>query len=87
MGMDKVKDLLEFFIGFFLIGELLQLYPLYALEKVSVARDEMPHLYESIHDMNADIDSNITAKNCRQHSYALFCKGVRWDSPPAMCGT
>jgi len=34
---------------------------------VSVASDEMPHLYESIHNTDTDIDSNITAENCRQH--------------------
>ena len=34
---------------------------------MSVASDEMPHLYESIHNTDTDIDSNITAENCRQH--------------------
>ena len=44
----------------------------------------MPHLYESIHDTDADINGNIAAENCRQHSYALFGKGVRRNAPSAM---
>ena len=55
VGVNEVEYLLEFFIGFLLIGELLQFNSLDALEHMGVAGDESPHLHKRPHDTDADL--------------------------------
>ena len=55
MGVYEVEYLFEFFIGFLLIGELLQFNSLDALEHMGVAGDESPHLHKRPHDTDADL--------------------------------
>ena len=83
MGVNEIEYLLEFFVGFLLIGELLQFHSFDTFEHMGVTGDE----YESIHDAYADIYGDFAAEDCRQHGYALLGEGIGRDTPPTMCGT
>ena len=82
MCLHVVEDPLEALVGRPLVLELPQLHRTDLLEHGGVARDEVPHLDEGIHDSNAYVNCRFAPKHRREHRHALLGKHPWHIAPP-----
>lgn len=64
-GLEGVKNTVEVFFSFDLKGELPLFHRIEACEDAGIVLQEVPHLDESIDDLNADFDGGVTAQDSR----------------------
>ena len=80
--LHVVEHALEALVCGLLVLELPELYGADLLEHRGVARDEVAHLDEGIHDAHAHIYGSIAAKHCGEHRNALFGERAGHIAPP-----